>query len=516
MLQSEYSTQSTNISQSERFIQSALDALSAHLAILDKNGEITAVNLAWRYFGDDNALIDPKYCIGVNYLDICDKANGRNNREAGMVAAGIREVINHQQDVFKLEYPCHSPTKKRWFIMTVTRFNWDGQDRFIVSHQDVTELKIAQVELSESQKRIQVILDNTVNGIITFDARGFIETANIAACAIFDYTVDQFTSQSIEHLMDSIPKDKTNRQFLEELVTQTNHEHVGIRSDGCPFSMYFALSKVVLGNKTIYIGIVQDITERKRLEAEVREKETLSIALQKERELRELKNRFITMMSHELRTPLASIMLSNDLLKLYGDQASPEEKLLYMENIRQQVDLLTDLIKDVATISRTDGQNTIMMPELLNIVMYCKKLVGEFTLTHKQNHHLIFKSSHEQLMVMVDIKLMRQVFSNLISNALKYSPTGGDIDVSVMSEGRFIVIKVRDSGIGIPPEDITRLFEPFHRGSNVGTTPGTGLGLAIAKQAIMLHNGTIAVESVVGKGTMIVVRLPVHFEIEAD
>ncbi|HRF94059.1 MAG TPA: histidine kinase dimerization/phospho-acceptor domain-containing protein, partial [Aggregatilineales bacterium] len=104
----------------------------------------------------------------------------------------------------------------------------------------------------------------------------------------------------------------------------------------------------VLGNKTVYIAIIQDITERKRLEAEVLEKEKLSIALQKERELRELKNRFITMMSHELRTPLASIMLSNDLLKLYGDQAPPEEKILYIENIRQQVELLTDLIKDVA------------------------------------------------------------------------------------------------------------------------------------------------------------------------
>ncbi|MDX2074961.1 MAG: ATP-binding protein [bacterium] len=514
MLQSEYSIQSSHPPQSERFIQSALDALSAHIAILNRQGVIIGVNVAWRRFGDENHLVDPNYCVGMNYLDICDKATGRNNREAGMVAAGIREVMNRQRDEFKMEYPCHSTTRKQWFVLHVTRFSWEGQDRFIVAHQDVTELKVAQVELSESQKRIQAILDNVMNGIITLDSRGFIETANIAACAIFEYTVDQFTSQSLDHLMATMPKDKTIRQFLEDWVTRVDNETVGKRSDGRTFPMYFAVSKVALGNKTVYIAIIQDITERKRLEAEVFEKEKLSIALQKERELRELKNRFITMMSHELRTPLASIMLSNDLLKLYGDQAPPEEKMLYIENIRQQVELLTDLIKDVATISRTDVHNTTMMPELINIVDYCKKLVGEFSLTHKQTHRLRFVSNHDQLNVMVDIKLMRQVFSNLISNALKYSPKGGDVVVTVGDEGRFIEIRVKDSGIGIPKADQPHLFEPFHRGSNVGTTPGTGLGLAIAKQAIILHNGTIEVESHEGKGTTILVRLPVHFEME--
>lgn len=514
MLQSEYSIQPNHISQSERFIQSTLDALSAHIAILNKNGVIIGVNAAWRHFGDNNHLVHPDYCIGTNYLDICDKATGRNNREAEMVAIGIREVMNRQRDEFKIEYPCHSPNQKLWFIMTVTRFVWDGQDRYIVAHQNVTELKVMQVELSESQKRIQVILDNVVNGIITLDARGFIETANIAACAIFEYTVDQFTSQSIDHLIANIPKNKSMRQFLEDLVTRIDHEYIGKRSDGREFPMYFALSKVILGNRAVYIAIVQDITDRKRLEAEILEKETLSIELQKERELRELKNRFITMMSHELRTPLASIMLSNDLLKLYGDQAPPEEKLLYIENIRQQVELLTDLIKDVATISRTDVHNTTMMPELLDIVDYCKRLVGEFSLTHKQTHQLVFDSQQSQIMVVVDIKLMRQVFSNLISNALKYSPKGEIVSITIQNEGRHVIIRVKDNGIGIPKADQSRLFEPFHRGSNVGTTPGTGLGLAIARQAIMLHSGAIEVESDEGKGTTIIVRLPIHFEIE--
>lgn len=513
MLHSEYSAQINHVPQAERFIQSALDGLSAHIAILNKHGVIIGVNAAWRRFGDANQLTTPNYCLGMNYLEVCDTASGRNNREAGLVAAGIREVMNRQRDEFKMEYPCHSPSEKRWFVIHVTRFSWDGQDRYIIAHQDVSELKQTQVDLSESQKRIQAILDNVVNGIITLDARGFIETANIAACAIFEYPIEQMTSQSIHQIIEGMPQNQTTRQYLEEMVTRVDHEHIGKRSDGRTFPMYFALSKVVLGNRTVYIGIIQDITERKRLEAEALEKEKLAIALQKERELRELKNRFISMMSHELRTPLASIMLSNDLLKLYGDQADPEEKLLYIENIRQQVELLTDLIKDVATISRTDGHNTTLMPEQINLVGYCQKLVGEFRLTHKKTHELLFSTSHEELMVMADPKLMRQVFSNLISNALKYSPSGSRVTVAIHKDGRNVIITVQDTGIGIPADDLPYLFEPFHRGSNVGTTPGTGLGLAIVKQAVMLHDGTIDVSSTQGKGTVITVRLPIHLEL---
>lgn len=510
MLQSEYAAQSNHMHQAERFIQAALDALSAHIVILNKHGSIIAVNAAWRKFGDENDLLSPNYCLGMNYLEICDNATGRNNREAGLVANGIRAVMNRQQDEFKMEYPCHSPTEKRWFVVHVTRFSWDGQDRFIVAHQDVSELKLAQVELSENQKRIQAILDNVINGIITFDARGFIETANVAACAIFEYTPAEFTSQSIHHLFETTPKHQTTRQYLEELITRVDHEHIGKRRDGRTFPMYFALNKIMLGNRAIYIAIVQDITERKRLEAEAREKEKLAIALEKERELRELKNRFISMMSHELRTPLASIMLSNDLLKLYGDQISHEEKMSYIDNIRQQVELLTDLIKDVSTLSRTDEHNATFMPEEVNIVSYCQKLVGEFNLTHKKTHDIRFTSSHDDLFIKADLKLMRQVMSNLLSNALKYSPNGGKVQVSIRKEGRFVVITVQDEGIGIPAVDLPHLFEPFHRGENVGTTPGTGLGLAIAKQAVMLHNGTIEAHSQPNKGTIMTVRLPIH------
>ena len=105
---------------------------------------------------------------------------------------------------------------------------------------------------------------------------------------------------------------------------------------------------------------------------------------------------------------------------------------------------------------------------------------------------------------------MRQVFSNLISNALKYSPHGGDLIIYVGNGGRNATIRITDYGIGIPPEDLRNLFEPFHRGANVDNLPGTGLGLAIAKQAIELHGGTITVESEVNIGTSITVSLPIH------
>jgi signal transduction histidine kinase len=296
---------------------------------------------------------------------------------------------------------------------------------------------------------------------------------------------------------------------MHQLQTTTDHERIGRRSDGSLFPIYFAISRVTIGNRRIFTGVIQDITDRKQVEGERLEKERLSIELQKEREMREIKNRFISMMSHELRTPLASIMLSNDMLKRYGEQAPPEEKLLYFNNISTQVALLTDLIRDVSTISRSDTQSQTLMPERANIVEYCRDIVDEFRLTYEESHALIFSSPATEIYATIDTKVMRQVLSNLVSNAIKYTPEGGEIIVYVSNGGRYAKVRVSDNGIGIPQDDQKYLFQPFHRASNVDTLPGTGLGLSIAKQAVELHNGTISIESQVGVGTSITVNLPI-------
>ena len=160
---------------------SALNAMSAHIAILDKDGFILEVNMAWREFADQNGSTDPTYGVGTNYLDVCDTSAENGDEDSIKIAQGIRNVMALKIDEFYLEYPCHSPTEQRWYVVRVSRFDWYGHMRLIVAHQNVTELKQVQIKLAESSARIQAILDNVVDGIITVDECGSIETVNPAA-----------------------------------------------------------------------------------------------------------------------------------------------------------------------------------------------------------------------------------------------------------------------------------------------------------------------------------------------
>ena len=146
--------------EAERFVKSALDALSAHVAILDESGRIIGVNSAWQKFAEDNGFRDTtNYGVGMNYIQICDNATRHNSKDAPMVAMGIRDIIAGSLSEFEMEYPCHSPVERRWFVVRVSRFDWYGEPRLIVAHQNVTELKQVQIELAESKKRIEAIMD---------------------------------------------------------------------------------------------------------------------------------------------------------------------------------------------------------------------------------------------------------------------------------------------------------------------------------------------------------------------
>ncbi len=510
MRQTEYSTGQAE--QSGRFIQSVLDALSAHISILDENGVIIAVNNAWRHFADENELITSEYGLGTNYLQVCDEASGQNAQEASVVAQGIRDVIKYKQQDFVIEYPCHSYTEHRWFVLHVTRFDWGGKPHIIVAHQNVTEFKRIQIELAESKKRLQAILDGVSNGILTISSKGIIESANPAAAEIFGYPVKELCGLSLTLLFTSSNPTLDARHLLKQLASSGDHELKGQRKDGTVFPMYVSVDRLYFGKKRIFTAIIQDVTERKRMQAEILENEKLNLALEKERELRDMKNRFIAMMSHEIRTPLASIQLSSDLLKVYGQKVPPDERALYFDNITTQVEVLTELVRDVQTVNIADPTSTTMILESTDLVEYCRTLIQEFQLVHRKTHHIAFETDALYIDTRIDRKVMRRVITNLITNAIKYSPEGGDITVRVKSDGHVARVDVIDQGIGIPAEDQLRLFEPFHRARNVETFPGTGLGLTIAKQAIELHRGSIEVNSTEGKGTSITLILPIYIE----
>lgn len=509
LLSSESQQGNNNIDESERFVQAALDALSAHVAILDEVGVIIGVNAAWRKFAEDNLYRDKSYGIGINYLAVCDSSARLNSNDAAFVAQGIRDVAAGRAREFQLEYPCHSPYEKRWFVVRISRFVWYGHLRLIVAHQNVSELKRIQVELAESKQRIEAIMNNVNNAILSINGEGIIQTVNTAAAKIFGYGNEALCGLALNSLL---VQNLDEGLLPQEFNGEHGHELLGKRADGDIFPIYLSLNKLALGDTQLYTCIVQDITARKRIEAEIIERERIEIALEKERELRVLKNRFLSMMGHELNTPLASITLSYDMLKKYSHRSTPEENEQALDNIRQQVDYLRDMVKDVMTLSRSEAEGLSIDPSETDLITYCRDVVEEFQFTHQHSHQVEFECEERSIRAQIDRRMLRRVFTNLISNAIKYSPQGGEVifRLRVNRDEDNAVIDVHDSGIGIPQADLSHLFEPFHRAGNVDTLPGTGLGLAIAKQIIDQHGGTITVESTVGKGTRFTVTLPLH------
>jgi signal transduction histidine kinase len=246
-----------------------------------------------------------------------------------------------------------------------------------------------------------------------------------------------------------------------------------------------------------------DITERKKSEIEIRE------ALEQQKALNELRSRFVAMTSHEFRTPLSAILSAEELLRHYGDRLEKAERIEVLDSIAAGVQRMSRMMDRVLLLGKADAGMLDFTPEDIDLVPLCRQFVDEAHAQHPDNRSDVALELGDGIgKGRYDEKLLRHIFGNLLSNALKYSPGGGQVRFRVRRESDSTVFEVADQGIGIPPDELSHLFESFHRASNVGTIQGTGLGLAIVKNAVEMHGGGIDVTSTLGEGTTFTVRLP--------
>jgi PAS domain S-box-containing protein len=246
-----------------------------------------------------------------------------------------------------------------------------------------------------------------------------------------------------------------------------------------------------------------DITERKKSEAQMRD------ALEQQKELNELRTRFVAMTSHEFRTPLAAILSSEELLRHYGDRLPPAERLETLDSIAGGVQRMSRMLDRVLLLGTADARMLEFKPAAVDLAALGGKLVAEARMQHPEGTTEMASDFAADIGPGVyDEKLLRHIFGNLLSNAIKYSPDGGKVLFSIRREDGTVVFRVQDEGIGIPPDEVTHVFESFHRASNVGSIQGTGLGLPIVKNAVEMHGGTIEIDSRVGEGTTFIVRIP--------
>lgn len=235
-------------------------------------------------------------------------------------------------------------------------------------------------------------------------------------------------------------------------------------------------------------------------------------ALKKEKELNELKSRFISMVSHEFRTPLSATLFSADLLESYDSKWPQEKRLTHINRIQNAVHHMAELLDDVLLVGKAEAGKLEFNPIVVDLEAFCREIVEDLQLTEDRQRTIDFVTQGVCRQTYMDEKLLRHILSNLLSNAIKYSPSGSKVLFELACEtnenGGVATFRIQDQGIGIPKEDQERLFETFHRAKNVGTIPGTGLGLTIVKRSVESHGGDLMVESEVGLGTKFTVILP--------
>ena len=248
-------------------------------------------------------------------------------------------------------------------------------------------------------------------------------------------------------------------------------------------------------------GILQDITSQKISEAQ------LQISLAKEKELNELKSRFVSMASHEFRTPLTSIMGSADIIKIHGERGSIEKQEKHIKRIKSSVNNLTSILNDFLSLEKLESGKLVFNPEPVNLKEFMTEVCEEVAMMTGPEQK-IKRNYNADHIVCIDPHLVKNILINLLSNAIKYSPKGEDVYVSTDHTADLLIIEVKDKGIGIPEEDQQYMFTRFFRASNASTIKGTGLGLTIVKRYLDLMDGDITFVSNSTEGTTFTVNIP--------
>jgi len=378
----------------------------------------------------------------------------------------------------------------------------------------------------EGKEGIEALFQFATEGILVVNEKGEIIRMNPSAEKLFGYKEGELIGNRIESL---VPK-RLAHKHIEHRDKYNRHSHArlmgdgadlfGMKKDGVEFPVEISLSPYSTPEGKFTIAFIVDITHRKLAEAKMKNysaelelqvknrtlileeaieelektKMNLNISLEKEKELNELKSRFVSMASHEFRTPLATIQSSLSLVKKYGEIQDIEKQDKHISKIKSSINNLTDILNDFLSVSKLEEGKVENMSEEFNLKSFVTEIISEMQLITKDEQKIVYIHFGNEI-VKLDKKLLKNILFNLISNAIKFSDEGKIIDVSSEIKKSAVVISVKDHGIGIPKEDQKHLFERFFRGNNVTNIQGTGLGLNIISKYVELMDGSIDVTS---------------------
>lgn len=385
----------------------------------------------------------------------------------------------------------------------------------------------------ENTALLKAIIENAIDGIITINDTGTIETINPAGCKLFEYEEGEVIGQNVSMLMPPPDHNRHDNYLLnyhqtsKKSVIGIGREVTGLKKSGVLFTFRLGVSEVQFSGRKIYTGFIHDLSSEKHaeeklkdyalnLEEQVQErtrllnetvkaleeaKEKVSRSLEKEMELSHLKSRFVSMASHEFRTPLSAIQLSSILIEKYAGDALSPNIFRHTAKIKVLVAHLTSVLNDFLSLEKLEAGAFKPVLAEFDIVKFSEEIIEDMQLIAKQNQQIIYQHTGTSAVVNLDQSLLRNAIINLISNAIKYSGENTFIEFNTEIMPLMVKICVKDNGIGIPMEDQKHLFEAFFRAHNTGTIPGTGLGLNIVSRYIQLMDGQVKFTSNLNQGT---------------
>jgi PAS domain S-box-containing protein len=389
-------------------------------------------------------------------------------------------------------------------------YEMDRKEFIQFNIHDITARVLAEEGLRAARDRFRSVVDHVIHGIISIDEAGAIESVNPAAERLFGYPASEMIGRNVNLLMPE-PYHNEHDSYLanylrtgQAKIIGIGREVLGLRKDGSVFPMELAVSTFPLGKRRLFTGIVQDITDRKQLEEELRQR----VAQLREADRR--KNEFLAMLAHELRNPLAPIHNAVQLLR--KNCPEDEETKWAHDVIERQVQHITRMVDDLLDVSRITRGKINLRREPINVAIAVARAVEMVQpLIDARKHQLTTSLPAEPIWLEADAPRLAQVLANLLNNAAKYTEEGGQIWLAVETDGSNVRLKVRDSGIGIPPDYLPHVFDLFSQeDSSFGRTQGgLGIGLTLVRSLVRMHGGAIeAFSPGIAQGSEFVVRLP--------
>lgn len=494
------------IEQSEEFNIGILNSLSAKIVVVDRHGEILAVNEPWKKFTSKEETNNiHKLGVGDNYLNVLKDSISNGDILAKASLEGINEVLLGIENSFYQEYPSHTENENRWFSMRVMKFE-KGKTMLVIEHQNITERKKIEEDLNYNQKILNEaqVLGKISNWEIDFKSGNSFWSDEL-------YTIFGATKETIASPQNFIsfihPEDK---EYVSNKITKAfkslNDDSFSAKTIAVNGVVKHIFSEYKFefddqNNPIRLYGILQDVTSSVLSEKAIIDKNSELKKANKELD------RFVYNTSHDLRAPLKSILGLTDLIKeeMVNEDVDQKER---MDMIKNSVLKLDDFIEDVLIYSKNTRleieHEDIIFNELIEEIRESHKYMenaDDVDLIHNVNQNLVFKSDKFRI---------KTILNNLVSNAIKYQRKSEErsyvkVTIEIMDSKCFIT--VQDNGIGIPKEKKERVFEMFYRATIKST--GSGLGLYIVKDMVEKLMGKIEVESNYGIGTKFHIEIPI-------